>query len=124
MKSDSKTESTRGKWKYRELVMAVLLVLKVAQNEGMSGLTARMIYKNIGCNLNSLYNHLGTWVRYEYISRERVSGLYNYSIAPKGNSYFEALTHGYLSIRKRKFIQFDTQALLQRLPLYQRSIAK
>ena len=124
MKSDAKTESTRGKWKKRELVMAVLAVLKVAQQQGIPGLTAQMIYKYTGCNHNSLYRHLGKWVGYEYISRKRVDGLYHYSIEPKGNSYFEALTQGFLSTRKRKFIQFDTQNLLKRLPLYQRIIAK
>ena len=124
MKSDAKTESTRGKWKKRELVMAVLAVLKVAQQQGIPGLTAQMIYKDTGCNLNSLYRHLGKWVRYEYISRKQVSGLYHYSIEPKGNGYFETLTQGFLSKRKRKFIQFDTQNLLKRLPLYQRNIAK
>ena len=124
MKSNIKTESTRGKWKKRELVMAVLLVLKVAQQQDIPGLAAQMIYEYTGCNHNSLYCHLGKWVRYEYITRKRVGGLYYYSIALKGNSYFEALTQGFLSTRKRKFIQFDTSALLKRLPLYQRSMAK
>ena len=123
MKRNAETESTRGKWKKRELVMSVLIVLRVAQQQGIPGLTAQMIYENTGCNLNSLYCHLSKWVRYEYITRERVGGLYHYSIAPKGNSYFEALTQGFLSIRKRQFIQFNTSALLKRLPLYQRSIA-
>ena len=124
MKSDVKTESTRGKWKKRELVMAVLAVLKVAQQQGIPGLTAQMIYENTGCNRSSLYCHLGKWVRYEYVTRERVGGLYHYSIAPKGKSYFEALTQGFLSTRKRKFIQFDIRTLLRRLPFYQNRIIK
>ena len=92
--------------------MAVLVVLRIAKQQGIPGLTAQTIYEYTECNRSSLYCHLGKWVRYEYITRERVGGLYRYSVAPKGNNYFEALTQGFLSIRKRKFIQFDTPTLL------------
>ena len=116
--------STRGQWKNRELVMAVLAVLRAAENQGISGLTAQDIFKNTGCNRSSLYCHLGKWVRYDYITRRQINGLYHYFIAPKGNGYFEAITQGFLSRRKRKWIQLDTRALLRSLPAYQRGISK
>lgn len=112
--------STRGEWKNRELVMAVLAVLRAAEWQGIPGLTAQRIFEHTGCNRSSLYCHLLKWVRYGYISRRRVGRLYGYSIAAKGNSYFKAITQGFLSKRKREWIQLDTQALLRRLPAYQR----
>ena len=120
MNKANKVVSTRGEWKNRELVIAVLAVLRAAEWQGLPGLTAQRIFEHTGCNRSSLYCHLLKWVRYEYITRRRVGRLYDYSIAAKGNSYFEAITQGFLSRRKGKWIQLDTLALLRRLPVYYR----
>jgi len=118
MKGVKNVISTRGQWKYRELVMAVLAVLRAAEYQGISGLTAQNILDSTGCNRSSLYCHLLKWVRYSYITREKIGDLYHYYIAPRGNSYFEAITQGFLSRRKGKWIQLDTRALIRRLPAY------
>ncbi|MFC2062665.1 hypothetical protein ACFLS8_01770 [Chloroflexota bacterium] len=122
MKETKNIISTRGQWKNRELVMAVLAVLRAAGYQGISKLTAQEILENTGCNRSSLYCHLLKWARYGYLTRERIGALYHYSIAPRGNSYFEAITEGFLSRRKRQWIQLDTRALIRKLPAYQRRI--
>ena len=50
-----KVVSTRGEWKNRELVMAVLAVLRAAKWQGLPGLTAQRIFEHTGCNRSSLY---------------------------------------------------------------------
>ena len=61
-----------------------------------------LIYVDIGCNHNSLYYHLSEWIRYGYITKRQIDGLYHHLIALKDNSYFKAITQRFLSRRKRK----------------------
>ena len=119
MKRSEYGKHTRGQWKKRELVMAVLAVLRANQYQGGLPLTADRIHQFVGCNRGSLFTHLKKWCYYEYILRSEGFKPSGYSILPKGNSYFEAVAQGFLSRRKGEWVYVDVRALLRRLPGFQ-----
>ena len=119
-----KTQHTRGEWRHNELKVAVLLVLKAAQAQGVPGLTLRRIYELIGVNYGSLHTLLPKWTEWGLLSRGQrkcrpdVGPIYLYKITPAREDRFETFTEGYISKRKRKWVQVDTLAIIKRRPCY------
>ena len=118
MKRSEYGKHTRGQWKKRELVMAVLAILRANEFQGGLPLTANRIHQLVGCNRGSLFTHLKKWCYYGYILRKECFKPLGYSILPKGNSYFEAVARGFLSRRKGGWVYVDVPALLRRLPAF------
>jgi hypothetical protein len=67
--------------------LKVLLVLEIAQEQGIVYLTAGQIQINTGVNKVYLLHRLRLWVKWHYLIRRGTPGAYRYRIATRG-SYF------------------------------------
>ena len=126
---------TRGQFAAGELKWAILAILRQHQREVERGpcptyLTARDLSRLTGGNYFSLQVLLLRWCHSRIVRRE-VTGLktknrkrvFGYSITLRGQTNFEILTNGYLRQqpgKRSRWVQVDAQAVLQRLPAYQK----
>lgn len=81
--------SFRGKQNWDKV--RVLVLLYVAERQGIASLTTRLIVFNTDISPDYLYHRLPLWVKWRYLKRSDSPDGFRYSLAPRGERFIERI---------------------------------